>query len=103
MFDEKEIENISFNDISDIYCDADELERLNFFFTLSGTYHTLVEHGAKKEILAHLCSLLTFYVFFHLTPPNSEVLGRAYIRKAIELMPDNEVYKEEYQQVLRGN
>lgn len=88
-------------DLNDFYASASEIDRLNLFFVLLNTLHTLEQDG-NPVLEAHLCFLLAYYLFVPLTPPGSCSLALHYIQRALELHPLPE-YQEWLTLIEKGN
>ncbi|TCW33334.1 hypothetical protein EDC21_12216 [Thermohydrogenium kirishiense] len=92
---------LSENDLDDIYANSTDIERMNVFFHLFNQYIFLKQQDANKEV-AHICYLISYYVFTALTPPHSENIALEFAKKAIQYNND-EKYTEWVKEVLRGN
>jgi hypothetical protein len=87
--------------LDDIYVNSSEVDRLNVFFHLQNEYFFLINNNLFKEA-AYVCYLISYYLFTPLTPPHSDVIALEYIKKAIELDPDDK-YKSWIEFVRKGN
>ncbi|EOD00947.1 hypothetical protein [Caldisalinibacter kiritimatiensis] len=92
---------LSENDLDDLYANSKEIDGINVFFHLLNQYIYLKQHDAKKET-AHICYLISYYVFTALTPPHSENIALEYGKKAIQYNNDTK-YKEWIEEILKGN
>lgn len=87
--------------LSDLYTQSNEVEGLNIYFHLQYNYYSLLKNNHFKEA-AHICYLMSYYLFVPLTPPHSESLALEFATKAEELNP-NEKYVQWIEYVLKGN
>ncbi|KYH34540.1 hypothetical protein CLTEP_14680 [Clostridium tepidiprofundi DSM 19306] len=97
----EKVMELSENDLDDLYANSEEVDRMNVFFHLFNEYIYLKQQDAKKET-AHICYLISYYVFHPLTPPHSENIALEYAKKAIQY--DNDIkYNDWIKEVMRGN
>ena len=97
----EQISRLQPTDLNDFYASASEVDRLNLFFVLLNTLHSLEQDG-DPVLEAHLCFLLAYYLFVPLTPPGSCALALHYIRQAVALHPLPE-YREWLERMEQGN
>lgn len=76
------IMQLSITDLEDLYNQEDTFYKYNIFFILLNEYIILKEQKLVDE-LAHVCYLLSYYLFIPLTPPASEELAEFYAKEAI--------------------
>ncbi|OYO59730.1 hypothetical protein C8E03_11759 [Lachnotalea glycerini] len=95
------ITQLTEKELDDLYSSNDETLQFNVFFILLNEYHYLKKEKAKEE-LAHVCYLLSYYLFIPLTPPHSEELALAYAEEALNYS-ENSKYAEWIEEVKRGN
>lgn len=101
IFEEEIILQIQPTDLDDSYVAASDFDKSNLFFVLLTSYHHYLDSG-KRELAAHLCFLMAYYLFITLTPPGSMELALHYIKEAISLNP-LETYKEWLFFIEKGN
>ncbi len=89
------------NDLDILYADGDVTERFNVYFHLQNELIFLLGRENDRAA-AHVCYLISYYLFVALTPPHSEILAMAYAKKAFELYP-MEQYQEWMEEVRKGN
>ena len=87
--------------LDDLYFDKTESEQTNVFFILLNEYYYLKNKKLLKEV-AHVCYLISYYLFVPLTPPASEELALIYAEKAIEFDKILK-YDEWLEYVKKGN
>lgn len=72
--------------LDDLYVTSSEVDGLNVFFHLQNEYFFLKNSGKTAET-AHICYLISYYLFITLTPPHSEEIALEFIKEAISLNP----------------
>lgn len=87
--------------LDDLYRDLSEVEQFNVFFHLENEYFFLLNNDNLKEA-AHICYLISYYLFNALTPPHSDILALEYAKKSIELNPEIQ-YSNWLDLVKKGN
>lgn len=87
--------------LDDLYSTSNSTEKFNVFFHLQNEYFYLLNNKKNKEA-AHVCYLISYYLFTALTPPHSETLAEEFAKTAIRL--DNSLkYSEWLNEVKNGN
>lgn len=71
--------------LNDIYVKSTEVNGLNVFFHLINELIYLEELKAAEEA-AHICYLISYYIFISLTPPHSESIAMEYAKKQLATM-----------------
>jgi len=92
---------LSEKDLDDLYVSGNDIDKMKVFFHLLNKYFYLKQYDAKKEI-AHICYLISYYVFHPLTPPHSESIALEFAKKALQYNNDTN-YREWMEEVFRGN
>ncbi len=87
--------------LDDLYATSSTTEKCNIFFHLQNEYYYLL-NGKDYKNAAHICYLISYYLFTALTPPHSETLAREYALTAIKL-DDLPMYREWLSEVEMGN
>ena len=82
-FDEKELFELTLNDLNDFYGDENAVNRLNLFFVLEASLHRLQRENSLKAA-ARCAFLMAYYLYIALTPPASFELAEYYIDRALE-------------------
>ncbi len=85
----------------DLYVKSDVTDQFNVFFHLQNEYFYLINNKRNKEA-AHVCYLISYYLFMPLTPPNSAELAEEFAKIAISL-DNSPKYLEWLDEVKRGN
>lgn len=97
----KEVMELNEKILDDLYATSSETEKFNVFFHLQNEYYYLLNKKEYKKA-AHICYLISYYLFIALTPPHSESLAREYALAAIKL-DDLPMYREWLNEVEMGN
>lgn len=79
-----EIFSLTEDMLDDFYSDSGEIERINIFFHLQNELLYLKAEERKKEA-AYVSYLISYYIFYPLTPPHSEELALYYAKEALAL------------------
>lgn len=87
--------------LDDLYSTSNEIEKFNVFFHLQNEYFYLLNNGKHKEA-AHICYLISYYLFTALTPPHSETLAQEFAITAMKL-DNSPKYLEWLSEVKNGN
>ena len=87
--------------IDDLYVASNDMGRLNIFFNLHYMY-TRSRNVGKKEIAAHICFVISYYLFVLLTPPHSEEIALQYANEAVDL-DNRKKYTEWISFIKKGN
>lgn len=97
----EKIMELTVSNLDSLYCGGNETEGLNVFFYLLNEYIYLKNLNARKET-AHICYLISYYLFVALTPPCSERIAMEFAEKAVYY---NDIldYHEWIKYVKRGN
>lgn len=98
---EEMIMELSEDDLDTIYADGNSEDRFNAYFHLENELNYLMEQK-RYSMAAHVCYLISYYLFTALTPPHSESLALAYAKKALDLFPTDQ-YRKWIEEVKRGN
>lgn len=68
--------------LEDLYDESSDNERVNIFFDLLHEYNYLKNLNERKET-AHICYLISYYIFFNLKPNWPVEIAMKYAKKAI--------------------
>lgn len=96
-----EIMKLNERELGSLYAENDESTKFNVYFILLNEYHYL-EQSNNFEESAHVCYLISYYLFHLLTPPASEELAMIYAQKA-RTIHDIPKYHEWIEEVEKGN
>lgn len=94
-YNEKNILELTVNDLDNFYADANKIDRLNLFFVLEASLHRF-EADKNTKAAARCAFLMAYYLFVPLTPPASFELAEFYIDKAFawDATPEYRQWKE---------
>lgn len=101
VISEEVVIQLSEDDLDTIYADGNSVDRFNAYFHLENELLYLMEQK-NYSAAAHVCYLISYYLFTALTPPHSDTLALAYANKALELSPTDK-YQNWLKEVKRGN
>jgi len=88
-------------DLDDLYAYSKEADKMNTFFHLLNQYIYLKQCDAKVET-AHICYLISYYVFTALTPPHSEEIAMEFAKMAVQYNNDIK-YHNWIEEIKKGN
>lgn len=88
-------------DLDDLYAYSKDIDKMNVFFHLLNQYIYLKQCDAKVET-AHICYLISYYVFTALTPPHSEEIAMEFAKMAVQYNNDIK-YQNWIEEIKKGN